>query len=185
MTVVLPGPSVGGRGAAAAQHGGGLPAGDAHEVGLVAALGAPGVGEGVAEQVRVEAVDAGLPAAAGEDLADARVGDAALLADPQPLKVRVRVAGTSSEVAIERQDRLPAERECALSVALAGHPGYVVVEVDVLDPHAGDLGKTRAGIEQDHDDRGVPPRLEGLAGADGEQPLERVVRQDGYRLFGD
>src|SRR6266508_5243842 len=126
MTVGLPGPSVGGRGAVAAQHGGGLPAGDAHEVGLVAALGAPGVGEGVAEQVRVQAVDAGLPAAAPEELADARVGHTALLPDPQPLQVRVRVAGASSEVAIERQDRLPAERECAFAVALAGHPGDVV-----------------------------------------------------------
>jgi hypothetical protein len=45
---------VGCSGAVAAQHGAGLPAGKAHQVGFVATLGQPQVGEGVAELVRME-----------------------------------------------------------------------------------------------------------------------------------
>lgn len=63
--------SISGRGAVATQHGGEAPASDAHEVCLVAALGAPGVGEGVTEQVWVQAVNAGPASAAAEDLANA------------------------------------------------------------------------------------------------------------------
>jgi hypothetical protein len=43
-------------------------AGEAHEVGLGAALGKPLVGEGVAEHVGVQALDPGLEAAAADDL---------------------------------------------------------------------------------------------------------------------
>ena len=56
----LSGAGVGGRGAVAAEHRPGPPAGQAHEVRLAAALGEPGVGEGVAELVRVQVGEAGL-----------------------------------------------------------------------------------------------------------------------------
>jgi hypothetical protein len=56
--VSLTGTLIGGGGAVAAQHRGGLPAGQAHEVGALAALRLPGVGEGVAELVCVEVGDA-------------------------------------------------------------------------------------------------------------------------------
>jgi hypothetical protein len=56
----------------------------------------------MAEQVWVQAVDAGLPAAAAEDLADTGVGHTPFLPDPQPLEVCVWVASSSAEVAVER-----------------------------------------------------------------------------------
>jgi hypothetical protein len=43
----LTGASVGGRSCVAAEHLRGVPAGETHEVGLVAALGAPAMGKGV------------------------------------------------------------------------------------------------------------------------------------------
>jgi hypothetical protein len=52
--VRLAGAGVGGRGAVAAKHLAGLPAGQAHEVGFAATLGEPGVREGAAELVRVQ-----------------------------------------------------------------------------------------------------------------------------------
>jgi hypothetical protein len=43
------------------------------------------VGEGVPEQVGVQVLDAGLPAAAAEELGDAGGGHPAFAADPEPL----------------------------------------------------------------------------------------------------
>jgi hypothetical protein len=62
--VRLTGPFIRGGGTVALEHRPGPPAGDAHEVGLVAALGEPGVGEAVAELVGMQARDAGRLAAA-------------------------------------------------------------------------------------------------------------------------
>ena len=67
----LSGAGVGGRGAVAAKHLAGLPAGQPHQIGFAATLGEPGMGEGVAELVRVQVGKAGLGAAAAKDLPDA------------------------------------------------------------------------------------------------------------------
>lgn len=53
-------PFGGRRSAVPTQHGIGLPAGQVHEVALLAALGKPLVGERVAEAVGVHVLDAGL-----------------------------------------------------------------------------------------------------------------------------
>ena len=70
-TVRPPGAGVGGRGAVAAEHRPGPPAGQAHEVRLAAALGEPGVREGVAKLMRVQVGKAGLGTPAAKDLPDA------------------------------------------------------------------------------------------------------------------
>ena len=64
----LTGASVGSRGTVALQHRPGLPAGQAHQVGLAAALSKPLVGEGVAELVRVQPGQAGTGPAAAKHL---------------------------------------------------------------------------------------------------------------------
>ena len=74
------GPGISGRGAVALQHGPGLPPGQTHEVGFVTAQGKPLMGEGVAELMRMEAREADLGAAAAQHHAQARVGQAAVLA---------------------------------------------------------------------------------------------------------
>jgi hypothetical protein len=56
--VGLPGALVGGGGAVAVQHRGGVPAGDAHQVGLLPTGGEPLMAERVAELVWVQAVAA-------------------------------------------------------------------------------------------------------------------------------
>ncbi len=66
------GAGVGGRGAVPLQHLAGAPAGDAQKIGLVAALAQSLVGEGVAEPMGMQAGDAGLIAAALQQLTDAR-----------------------------------------------------------------------------------------------------------------
>jgi hypothetical protein len=81
----LPGAGGGGGGAVAAEHCFGAPAGEAHEVGSFAAGGAPEVGEGVAELVRVKALDAGLTSAAANDLGDTGIGDGTFGTDPECL----------------------------------------------------------------------------------------------------
>jgi hypothetical protein len=89
-------------------------AGEAHEVGLGAALGKPLVGEGVAEHVGVQALDPGLEAAAADDLRDPATGKGAPLAEPQRLQARAGVAGADPEVAVESLAGLVAERQGAV-----------------------------------------------------------------------
>ena len=71
-----------GRGAVALQHRTGLPAGQAHQVGLPAAFGQPLVREGVAQLVWVQAGQTSLLAAASQHLHQAPSGQPAL--QPQP-----------------------------------------------------------------------------------------------------
>jgi hypothetical protein len=87
------GPLIRDRGAVALEHRAGPPTGQAHQIGLASTFSKPQVRKGMAEQVHVEAIDAGLAASATEELRDARGGDAALLADPEPFQVGVRMPG--------------------------------------------------------------------------------------------
>src|SRR6266700_574886 len=160
----LAGASITGGSGIAAQHLRGMPAGEAHEVGLVAALGAPAVGEGVAEHVRMQALDAGLLATAPDDLRDTASGQRALLADPQRYGARMRMPDTHPKVAVERLGRPMTERKGAGPAALADHIHHVKVEVDVLPPDLGQLLQPGTSIE--------------------EQVKERVVVQDRDRLLG-
>jgi hypothetical protein len=73
-----------GRGAVALQHRTGLPAGQAHQVGLPAAFGQPLMGEGVAQLVGVQPRKSGLFAAASQHLHQAPPGQPALQPKPQP-----------------------------------------------------------------------------------------------------
>ena len=100
---------IGGGCTVALEHGPRPPAGDPHEVGLVAALGEPGVGEGVAELMRVEAGDAGLLAAPVEHVAKPVVGPWASLAEPEPFLGRVLVEGAHAEVPVDRLGSLATE----------------------------------------------------------------------------
>ena len=79
------------------------------------------MGERVAEVVRMESLQPGLTASPAENLSDARLGDAAELADPQPFQISTRMAGADTEVAVEGLGGPAAERQRALPAALAEH----------------------------------------------------------------
>src|SRR6266498_1595723 len=128
-TVGFTGAGVGGRGAIALQHDAGLPAGDAHEVDLTAALGEPRVREGVPELVRTQPIDPRLLAAAANQLVEAELRQRALLAEPEVFGRGVRVLGADAKVAVERDRRLPPERQCPLPSTLAEYRCDVEVEV--------------------------------------------------------
>src|SRR6266704_6281908 len=136
-------PGAGPGGAVAAEHRLGAPAGEAHEVGSLAAGGAPQVGEGVAELVRMETFDAGLEAAAANDLRDAGVGDRTLGTDPEGRRCLLPVAGSRPHVSVERLSGLATERHSAVAATLASHPHDVVAEVHVVELHRGDLCAAR------------------------------------------
>jgi hypothetical protein len=92
------GADIGGRRAVAAQHRPGPPTGQPHQTRLAAALGEPGMREGVAKLVRMQVGEGGLGAATAEHLPDA-VGAEGTLAEPQPGQVgqRLRFAGPTLE----------------------------------------------------------------------------------------
>jgi Transposase/Domain of unknown function (DUF4188) len=185
VPVRLTGPFIRGGGTVAGEHRPGPPAGDAHEVGLVATLGEPGVGEGVAELVGMKARDAGLLAAAVQHVAKPVFGPWASLAEPQPLLVRVLVGCAHAEVPVECSGGLVTEGNGPLPPALAAHVDHVVLEAHVTDAEAEQLVAASAGVEQEHDDGGVAARDEVPARAGVEQAPECVGGHDRDRLLGD
>jgi Oxidoreductase family, NAD-binding Rossmann fold len=127
----LASPGIGSRGAVALQHRAGFPAGQAHQVRFTTAFRQPLVGKGVSQPVRVQAGQADLMAASFQHLRQPRGRQAALLAEPQPVKVRVWVTGTSPQVAVQRQCSRSAKRQRPLPAPLAEHQQHVQVEVHI------------------------------------------------------
>src|SRR5438309_1000368 len=128
--VGVPGPFVGGAGGVAGEHVPAPPAGQAHEVAFVAAGGEPGVGEGVAELVGVDAAEAGPLAPALEHGGQARFVEAAPALDPQPGLLGVGVAAAEAQVAVDGEGRLAAEWAGPFAPALAEDEGDLPVEGD-------------------------------------------------------
>src|SRR5207248_2678800 len=83
LAVGRPGPVTGGTGGVAGEHRPAAPAGQAHEVLALAAVGQPAVGEGVAQLVGVDVAEARLGSPAPHHLADAVGGQRALRPEPQ------------------------------------------------------------------------------------------------------
>jgi hypothetical protein len=80
--VCFTGPGVSGRGSIALEHLARPPASDPHEVRLQPTLSEPGMGERVAQLVRMQALDAGLATTAPEHLCQAGGGEGSLLPEP-------------------------------------------------------------------------------------------------------
>jgi hypothetical protein len=89
----LASPLIGSRGAIALQHRAGLPASQPHEVRLATAFREPLMGEGMPQPMRVQVRQTGLVATSLQHLRQPRGRQPALLAQPQPLKVGLRVTG--------------------------------------------------------------------------------------------
>jgi hypothetical protein len=109
----LAGPGVRGRGAVALQHRAGLPAGQAHQVGLPAAFGQPLVRGGVAQLVGVQAGQTSLLAAAPQHLHQAPSGQPALQPQPQPGQRGILVTRPGAKVAVQGGAGLVAKRQRA------------------------------------------------------------------------
>jgi hypothetical protein len=61
---------------------------------------------------------------------------------------------------VQRDRRLLPEQQGPLPPPPDQHHGHIQVEVDVDHVHLGDLGQPTAGVQQQHDERGVPAGLE-------------------------
>ena len=158
--------------------------GETHERGVVPAGRLPLVGEGVAEHVRVD-LNAGIAAAAGEQLADARRRHGTAVAEPQRGLSAVTVATTQTEVPVERLARLGPEQARARPSALSEHHGDLVVHVEVVERQVGHLRQPHSRVEEQPDDRCVAPLGEPRALARGQQRLELITRQHRHRLLGN
>ena len=91
-------------------------------------------GERVPQQVRVDALglEAGPPGQAAQDQEGAGAGERAALGVEEELRpvALVEVGAPVREVAPQRLDRVPADRDDALLVALAGAADEPLLEVD-------------------------------------------------------
>jgi hypothetical protein len=74
------------------------------------------------------------------DLIDARGSHRPVAANPDLRQVRQSVRFPDSQVAVERLRSLAADRQRPRSAPLAEHPDHPLVQVDVVDGHAGALG---------------------------------------------
>jgi hypothetical protein len=157
--VGLAGAPVGGRGTVAVQHGTGAPAGQAHEVGLAAALGEPPMGEGVAELVGMQPGKARLLGTMPQHLDEAPRGEPPAEAKPQPEKCGVLVTGTDPQVPVERTAVLRPTAARARD-GLAKHQQDVQVEVEVGHPGTQQLGAAGSHVDQQRDQRQALQRVE-------------------------
>jgi hypothetical protein len=128
---------------------------------------------------------AGQGAAAAEDLGQAGIGQAALLAQPQPDRVGVEVQLADAEVSVEGAAGLAVEGAGARAAALAEHQRHLVVEVEVLYPQPDALPTAHAGRGQQADDDRVAALLEAGAGTGGQQSLELLGAQHRRRIVGN
>jgi hypothetical protein len=87
------------------------PAGEAHQVALLAAAGEPLVGERVSELVSVEALQAGRPAAPGDELRQSRGRQRPVLTDPEGRGVRARVSPPEAPVAVDSDSSSASEEK--------------------------------------------------------------------------
>jgi hypothetical protein len=105
-----------------ADHVVGLPAGDVHQVVGGPARREPHVREGSAEAVRVDVLNAGLLATTTDHVSDARIGHVrgvvALDAEPKPWGRSLFMAGTDTDVPVQRGSGLLAYRHPRLVSAL-------------------------------------------------------------------
>src|ERR1035441_5494176 len=152
-----------GAGAVAAEHLGGGPAVEFHQVSLGAAAVEPGVAEVVPEPVRA-GVHAALLAAAGGHLVDAGGGQRLPVAHAQPQlrPPRLRVPGPGADVPVQAPGRLGTDPDDPVLAALAADGDLPLPQIDVTVPRvtgvvqeAGQLGQPDAGRLEHRDDRGV------------------------------
>jgi hypothetical protein len=139
------------------------------------------VGEGVPELVWMQIGNTGLLAPALKQVANAVLGQRATLPQPQRLQMGELVTAPDWQIAVERHSGLPAERQRALAAALAEYPDHVVLEVDPVQPHVDQLGMARAGVDEEHDQRGVAAGLKVLAGTDHQEPLKLLLADHRHR----
>jgi hypothetical protein len=92
----------------------------------------------------VKVGDAGLPGAAIKQVPQPGDRERPTLTDPQRVHMGEPVARPDAQVAIQPQGGLAAEGQGPLSPALADHPHHVVLEVEVLQAHAEQLGPASA-----------------------------------------
>jgi hypothetical protein len=97
--------------------------------------------------------------------AQAGIGQASSLADPQPWRVGVEVQLADAKVSVQGAAGLAVEGAGARTAALAQHQCNLVIEVDVLDPQLDALAAPHAGRRQQADDGRVAAVLERRAGA--------------------
>ena len=104
--------------------------------------------------------------------------------EPQPGQVGVLVPLADPQVAVQRKRGLVPVGQGAFAAALAQHQQHVQVLVEVAEGAAHQLVPAGAGVEQQHDERGVPAGLEALALACLEQPAQAVWGNHRHRLLG-
>jgi hypothetical protein len=140
--------SLGGRGlGVSVDHHSGLPAGDQHQLVLIATLRRPAGGERVPELVGMHSRKPRGPGPVVHDLVDARGSHGSIAPDPEVRQVRKSMLLAYPQLAVQGLSGLAAKRERPRSVTLAEHPRHPLIQVDVVNGHADALGAAHAGID--------------------------------------
>src|SRR5215211_6829687 len=115
--------SIGGCGlGVSVDHHSGLPAGNQHQLVLIAALRQPAGGESMPELVRMHSRKPRGPGPVVHDLVDARGSHGSIAADPEVRQVRKSMLLAYPQIAVQGLSGLAAKRERPRSVTLAEHP---------------------------------------------------------------
>jgi hypothetical protein len=131
---------IGCAGSVAGEHLSGSPAGEAHEILFLPAIGQPPMCEGVTEHVRVEVLETSLLGAASKHLGNAVVGYIASPADPELSTAGKAMLGAFPQVALDGLTSLVTERTGTGSTSLPQHEGNVSIKINIGEREAGHLG---------------------------------------------
>ena len=144
------------------------------------------MGPRVAKAVEVEVPQASLVGSALEHLPDPVFRQHPLEPEPGTLgRRRPFMRPAHPEVAVNRASGLHSHGDPADAPSLPQHGDLTEFQVDVMQFEPGDFGTPQAAVEEEPDDRGVAPRLEGRSGAGSIERLEVGFRErvDGSDLY--
>ena len=131
------------------------------------------MGPRVAETVEVEVSQSSLGGSAFEHLPDPVFRQYALEPEPGALgRRRPFMRAAHPQVAVNRSRRLHPHRDPADPPSLPQDGDFTEFQVDVLQFETGDFGTPEAAVEEEPDDCGVAPLLEGRAGTGAVEGLE-------------
>ena len=87
------------------------------------------------------------------------------------------------QIAVEGLGGLATDRQCSRAPALAQHPHDALVQVDIVEGHAGALGPAHARVDQEQNDGGVGAAGEVATLAGLQQPRQVLGPNDVDRLL--
>jgi len=120
-----------------------------------------------------------------DDLVDAAASELSSGAEPKGFEMGVRVRAANTEVSVECSCCAASKWQDAWSPVLAHDVHEVLLKIDIFHSERGELLSPKAGIDQEPDERHVPPGSEGATSTDVDKRAQLGVAEYPWWFFWD